>query len=168
MDCQSQISFSPTKPLLPAFCLPPLPQHHLFTFSCSLGFQKLLSKTFIMMLLKQILTGEVVTWQPFLDKGHTQFKSRDAGSQGRGGSRIFSSWAAVAGGGTVTFVAQQEISGSTRCTESAEDDSFQNWRLLVPCLLSHPFPWLHAANSSSLVLSLRFVLACRTRPLFLP
>lgn len=83
----------------------------IFALSFKLQFQKRLSKTFIMMLLKQILICKIVTWQPFLNKGHTQFKSMDVGSHECSGSRIFSSWAVVAGGGTVTFVAQQEISG---------------------------------------------------------
>lgn len=145
-------------------------QELIFTFSFIPRFQKLLSKTFIMMLLKQISVCKIVTWQPFLHKGHTPFKSVDVGSHKCSGSCIFSSWAVVAGGGTVTFVAQQEISGLTRCTESAAAKMTfsKTARLLVPFLLLHPFPWLHATNMSSLVLSLRLILACRTRPLFLP
>lgn len=157
------------------FCFPPgiilFYQGLIFTFTFKLMFQKPLSKTFIMMLLKQILVCKIVTWQPFLHKGHTQFKSMDVGSHEGSGSRIFSSWAVVAGGGgTVTFVAQQEISGLTRCTEStaAKMTFSKTARLLVPFLLLHPIPWLHATNMSPLVLSLRLILACRTRPLFLP
>lgn len=47
----------------------------------------------------------------------------------------------MAGGGTVTFVAQQEISGLTRCTEStaAKRTFSKAARPPVPFLLLHPF-----------------------------
>lgn len=58
----------------------------------------------------------------------------------------------------------------TRCTESATAKmTFSKpARLLVPFVLLHPFPWLHAADMSSLVFSLKIFLACKTRTLFLP
>lgn len=111
----------------------------ILTFSFKLSFQKLLSKTFIMMLLKQILVRTIVTWQPILHKGRTRFKSMDVGREKCSESRIFSSWAVVAGGGMVTFVAQQEISGLTRCTECcSKDDFFQNCK--APCAISPSAP----------------------------
>lgn len=145
-------------------------QTFVFALNFKLRFQKLLGKAFMMKLLKQILVCKVVTWQPFVPKGRTWFRSGDAGTQQCSGSWIFSSWVVVAGGGTVTFVAQQGTSGFTRCSESAAvTRTFSKpARLLVPFLLLCPFPWLHAANMSSLVLSLRLLLARRTRPQCLP
>lgn len=145
-------------------------QTFIFAFNFKLRFQKLLGKTFMMKLLKQILVRKVVTWQPFVPKGRTQFRSGDAGTHQCSGSWIFSSWVVVAGGGPVTFVAQQGTSGFTRCSESAAATrTFSKpVRLFVPFLLFRPFPWLHTANMSSLVLSLRLLLARRTRPQCLP